>query len=171
MAAPGFAQNVDAVASGAGTVVDYTKTGGDAIHNSISEAVNDSRFWAAMTGPIVIIVAVVCIAFIIRDPSAALQLLKEPGALRDIGIAFVTVTLLLLIYVYLLRPEIRIGKMTTIAQLCPDRWVYEQKTQKCEPRYKTKCVAFSPKDPNLQSYASQCEFARACGTDWAGVCN
>lgn len=171
MATSGFAQNVDTVASGVETVAEYAQTGGDVVQKSISETVNDPHFWAAMTGPIVIIVAIVCIALVIRDPAAALQLFKEPGALRDIIIALLTVTLLLLIYVYLLRPEIRIGKMTTIAQLCPDRWAYNQKTQKCEPRYTTSCVAFSPKDPNLQSYHSQCEFARACGTDWAGVCN
>lgn len=167
MAAPGFAGSVDTITTGVGDAL----ASGEGIKNSIGETLSDPHFWSAMAGPAVVIILAGLAVAVIRNWEAALELFKRPNVLRDAIIALATVTLLLLIYVYLLRPEIRIGKLTRIDQLCPDRWAYNQKTQRCEPRYTTKCTPFSPKDPNLQSYRSQCDLAMSCGTDWAGVCN
>lgn len=88
----------------------------------------------------------------------------------DIAVTLATVALLVGIYLMILKPTVQITKDTRIDQVCPDRWAYNAKTKKCEPRYKTSCMEFSPTDPNLQNYVSQCEFAAQCGTNWAGMC-
>jgi hypothetical protein len=136
-----------------------------------AEMLSDPSFWSAMAPGIgVILVGGLAVAAA-RNPAETIALFMKPGVLRDAIIGVATATLLLLIYVYLLRPEIRIGKNTKIDQICPDRWAYNQKTRKCDPKYKTTCRSFSPEDPNLQSYRSQCDLALSCSTDWAGSCN
>lgn len=86
----------------------------------------------------------------------------------DVIVTLATVALLVGFYYFVLQPQIRIRKSTRISQQCPDRWLFNG--EKCEPRYETSCLPFSPNDPNMQSYTSQCEFAKRCGTNWGGMC-
>jgi len=171
MADPGFARTVNKAASDIGTGADYAISGADTVRNSLGETLSDPKFWAAMAPSIGVLALLGLGVFVYRNQEATIKLFKEPGVLRDAIIALATAALLLTIYVYLLLPEIHIGADTRIDQLCPDRWVYNAKSGKCEPKYTTQCVAFSPKDPNLQTYSSQCELALSCATDWAGMCN
>jgi hypothetical protein len=170
MATSGFAENVKTLTMDVKGIGEYAKDKGDVVKKSIGETLSDPRFWSAMAIPTVVVGIAAALVWAIRNWDAVVELFKQPNLKRDTLIVLVTVTLLLLIYVYLLRPEIRIGKNTRIDQLCPDRWAYNQTTKKCEPRYTTKCTPFSPKDPNLQSYRAQCDLAIACATNWAGVC-
>jgi hypothetical protein len=171
MATSGFAESVDTVGTGIKDTAGYAKDQAEVVKKSIGETLSDPHFWSAMAVPVVVIGLAGAAVALLAHWRTVIELFKQPNVFRDALIALATVTLLLLIYVYLLKPEIRIGKLTRIDQLCPDRWAYDQKTKKCEPRYTTKCTAFSPKDPNLQSYRAQCDFAVSCGTDWAGVCS
>jgi len=171
MATSGFAETIDTVGTGIKDTAAYAKSGGEVVTKSVGETLSDPHFWSAMAIPVAVIGLSAAAIGVLMNWRATVELFKQPNVFRDALIALVTVTLLLLIYVYVLRPEIRIGKLARIDQLCPDRWAYNQKTKKCEPRYTTKCMAFYPKDPNLQSYRAQCDFAVSCGTDWAGVCS
>ena len=171
MADPGFARTVNAAASDIRTGVDYATSGAEIVRSSLGETLSDPQFWAAMAPSIGVIAAIGLGILVYRNWPATVALFREPGVLRDAIIALATAALLLTIYVYLLQPEIRIGANTRIDQMCPDRWVFNAKSGKCEPKYTTRCAAFSPKDPNLQTYSSQCDLALSCSTDWAGMCN
>jgi|688.fasta_scaffold00948_4 hypothetical protein len=170
MATSGFAENVKTFATDVKGIGEYAKDKGDVVKKSIGETLSDPSFWSAMAIPAGVVGIVGSLVWAYQNWETVVEIFKQPNTKRDILVTLVTVTLLLLIYVYVLRPEIRIGKNTRIDQLCPDRWVYNQKTKRCEPRYKTQCREFSPDDPTLQSYREQCDFATTCGTNWAGVC-
>jgi len=171
MADPGFATTINQAGSDIRTGVDYAVSGADTVKNSLGETLSDPHFWSAMAPGIAIVGLFGLGIIVFRNPAATIALFREPGVFRDAIIALTTAALLLAIYIYLLKPEIRIGANTKIDQVCPDRWAYNEKTKKCEPRYTTQCVAFSPNNPTLQTYRSQCDFALSCGTDWAGMCN
>ncbi len=170
MATSGFAESVGRLRSGVSEATDYAQSKGDVVKKSIGETLSDPKFWSAMAVPTAVVAMIGGLVWAYQNWSTVVEMFKQPNIKRDILVTLVTVTLLLLIYVYVLRPEIRIGKNTRIEQMCPDRWVYNSTTKRCEPKYKTQCRDFSPDDPTLQSYREQCDFAKACGTNWAGVC-
>ena len=103
-----------------------------------------------------------------KNPDLVMELMKSPTLLRDIGIAIGVSFFMILIYLYVLRPQIRINTFTRIDTQCPDRWAYDTSTKQCIPKYRTSCKPFRPE--TMKSYKDQCDFASACGTTWGGQC-
>jgi len=123
-----------------------------------------------MAAPAVVILLAIILVWGLRNPETVKSILADPNILRDVFLSGVTVAILLSVYVIFLKPEIRIGTRTKIDQKCPDRWAYDTATGYCEPKYKTSCQRFRATDPSMQSFRGQCDFALACGTNWAGMC-
>jgi hypothetical protein len=92
------------------------------------------------------------------------------AALVNSAVCAVTVAVLLALYHYVLRPQVILDPRRS-TQLCPDRWVYNNRTLRCEPRYKTDCLPFHPDRRHPLSRKEQCEVASKCGTNWAGACD
>ena len=100
---------------------------------------------------------------------SVLDTLAQYEWLPDVMITLATCALLLGIYSMILQPQIRLQKRTVIKdQPCPDMWQYNEKTGMCQPTYETACLPFRAGE--FETYHSQCEFAKRCGTNWAGLC-
>lgn len=140
------------------------------LRTSAYELVKDPLFWLAATIPIVVIGLAALLVWAVQNPDKVILIVTDPQNIRDTLVAVTTLIFLLFIYMYVLRPEVRVGVLTKIDQKCPDRWILSQETGKCKPMYPTHCQPFSPSDPNLQTYREQCRFASRCGTNWGGVC-
>jgi hypothetical protein len=140
------------------------------IRSGAYELVKDPLFWIEATIPIVVIGLAALLVWAVQNPDKVLLIVTDPATIRDTAVAVTTLVFLLFIYVYVLRPEIRVGVLSKIDQQCPDRWIFSRKSGKCEPTYPTQCKPFFPSDSNLQSYRDQCRFASKCGTNWGGVC-
>lgn len=132
------------------------------------EWLTDKTFWVSMAPSLVVIALAIGVGYSFMNPGWILTMFRSPTFLQDIGIALATTAFLLLLYVFILRPEVRINTMTRIDQACPDRWVLNQSTGECEPRYRTSCSPFRP--GTLKTFRDQCDFASSCGTTWAGFC-
>lgn len=140
------------------------------IRDGVGGVLSDPKFWVAMAAPAVVILLAIVVVWGLRNPDVVKSILADPNILRDVFLSGVTVAILLSVYVIFLKPEIRIGVRTKIDQKCPDRWALDPHTGYCEPKYKTSCQRFRPTDPSMQSFRGQCDFALACGTNWAGLC-
>lgn len=132
------------------------------------EWLTDKTFWVSMAPSIVVITVAIGALYLFLHPDRILTVLRSPTLIQDIGLTIVTTAFLLLIYVFVLRPQVRINTFTRIEQTCPDRWAFNESTGECEPRYRTSCTPFRPQ--TLKSFRDQCDFASACGTTWAGFC-
>jgi hypothetical protein len=84
-------------------------------------------------------------------------------------VAVFTVALILL-YKYLINPQIIVTADTSSMAKCPDRWNYDSIKKMCEPGYETHCLPFNPDVPTLNTYSAKCNVARSCGTTWSGFC-
>lgn len=129
----------------------------------------DPAFWASLAPAFAVALFGGGLAYLAFHPVLVLRVLKSPTLVPDIVLALVTALFLLLLYVYILRPQVRINTFTRITQKCPDRWAFNESTHRCEPRYTTSCKPFDP--DTLKSYGEQCDFASACGTTWGGQCS
>lgn len=88
------------------------------------------------------------------------------------SIAWTTVftVVLLVIYKYVINPQLVITVTDSMLNGCPDRWTFNSATKKCEPNYQTTCLPFPLDNPMLDNVAAKCNLARSCGTTWAGFC-
>ena len=132
------------------------------------EVLTDPKFWISLSPAILLILVAGGIWTVFRRPELATALMQSPTLLRDIGLALGVSFFLILIYLYVLRPQIRINTFTRIDTQCPDRWSYNSQTKQCHPNYRTDCKPFRPEI--LKSFSDQCDFASACGTTWGGQC-
>jgi len=78
--------------------------------------------------------------------------------------------ILLVIYKYVLNPQIVVPIDGNSMAMCPDRWTYDSDKQVCEPQYSTHCLPFNPKAQTLTTPAEKCALAKRCNTDWSGLC-
>jgi len=77
---------------------------------------------------------------------------------------------LILIYKFVINPQMI--KRATNANMakCPDMWVYNESAKQCEPKYDTDCVPFDPNQDILKTPTGKCNLARECNTTWSGFC-
>jgi len=76
----------------------------------------------------------------------------------------------LLIYKFVINPQmVVVPDMSKMSQ-CPDRWNYNPASKQCEAAYQTACLPFDPSASTLDSYTAKCNLARTCGTTWSGFC-
>jgi hypothetical protein len=78
--------------------------------------------------------------------------------------------LFLVIYKFVINPQMIVTPTATSLGTCPDRWSFNVTTKMCEPNYKTQCMPFNPDMSTLNTYAAKCNVARSCGTTWGGFC-
>jgi hypothetical protein len=78
--------------------------------------------------------------------------------------------ILLIIYKFVINPQIVLTLDPTKMAKCPDTWKYNVATKLCEPNSATSCMPFSPDESTIQSAAAKCNLARTCGTTWSGMC-
>lgn len=78
--------------------------------------------------------------------------------------------ILLVIYKFVINPQIVLRLDSTKMARCPDNWKYNVATKLCEPNAATSCMPFSPDESTVQSAAAKCNLARTCGTTWSGMC-
>jgi len=76
----------------------------------------------------------------------------------------------LLIYKFVINPQVVFTPNAKSMAQCPDRWNYNMVSRMCEPGYDTHCMPFDPSAPTLESASSKCNVARSCGTTWSGYC-
>ena len=76
----------------------------------------------------------------------------------------------LVIYKYLVNPQIVVYADSSAMSQCPERWLYNSGTSMCEPAYDTSCMPFDPKAPTLKSVKAKCNVANSCGTTWGTMC-
>jgi hypothetical protein len=78
--------------------------------------------------------------------------------------------LMLVIYKFVINPQVVLTLDPTKMAKCPDAWVYNSGTKLCEPNMPSECYPFDPDAPAIQSAAAKCNLARTCGTSWSGMC-
>jgi hypothetical protein len=83
--------------------------------------------------------------------------------------AFFTVGFLL-IYKFVINPQVILSLDTSKMAKCPDGWAYNIATSTCDPQVKSTCYPFDPDAIAIQSAAAKCNLARTCGTTWSGMC-
>lgn len=72
----------------------------------------------------------------------------------------------LVIYKFVINPQIVVTPSRKHLSDCPERWKFDGTN--CIPQYETKCIAFNPK--TIQTIQQACNIAKKCGTDWDGMC-
>lgn len=77
---------------------------------------------------------------------------------------------LLIVYKYVINPQIVLQLDITKMAKCPDSWTYNYAISLCEPNASTSCTAFNPDATTIQSATAKCNLARTCGTTWSGMC-
>lgn len=77
---------------------------------------------------------------------------------------------LLIVYKYVINPQIVIRLDTTKMAKCPDSWTYNLASNLCQPNAATSCMPFDPDATTIQSAIAKCNLARQCGTTWSGMC-
>ena len=77
---------------------------------------------------------------------------------------------LLIVYKYVINPQIVIRLDTTKMAKCPDSWTYNLASNLCQPNAATSCMPFDPDATTIQSVIAKCNLARQCGTTWSGMC-
>ena len=85
-------------------------------------------------------------------------------------IAAVVTLILLVLYKYVLNPQVIYTPDIANMTKCPDRWNYDPVSKNCVPAYKTSCLPFNPENSHLDTLTSRCNVARSCGTTWSGFC-
>jgi hypothetical protein len=90
--------------------------------------------------------------------------------LSTAALTVVFTIVLLLVYKFVINPQIVVSLDTTKMTKCPDAWTYNLQSKLCEPNASTGCMPFDPDAPSIQSAAAKCNLARTCGTSWAGMC-
>jgi len=78
--------------------------------------------------------------------------------------------ILLIVYKYVINPQIVIRLDTTKMAKCPDGWKYNLASNLCQPNAATSCMPFDPDASTIQSAIAKCNLARQCGTTWSGMC-
>lgn len=84
-------------------------------------------------------------------------------------LAFAFTIFFMVVYYYILKPEVYKDSGKTPVALCPKRWNYNSNTQMCVPGYDTKCMPFDPQSPAYTSAKQKCAIARSCQTEWEGI--
>ena len=77
---------------------------------------------------------------------------------------------LLIVYKYVINPQIVISLNTAKMAKCPDSWTYNLASNLCQPNAATSCMPFDPDATTIQSASAKCNLARQCGTTWSGMC-
>lgn len=75
----------------------------------------------------------------------------------------------MVVYYYILKPEVYKDSGKKPVALCPKRWNYNTNTKMCVPGYDTKCMPFDPQSPAYTSAKQKCAIARSCQTEWDGI--
>jgi hypothetical protein len=78
--------------------------------------------------------------------------------------------IMLVIYKFVINPQIVLTMDASKMGKCPDAWTYNVSTKMCEPNAATGCMPFDPDAPSIQSASAKCNLARTCGTSWGGMC-
>jgi hypothetical protein len=78
--------------------------------------------------------------------------------------------LMLVIYKFVINPQVVLTLDPTKMAKCPDGWQYSISSKLCEPPASTNCTAIDPDAVAIQSAAAKCNLARTCGTTWSGMC-
>ena len=90
--------------------------------------------------------------------------------LSTIALTVVFTIVLLVVYKFVINPQVVMGIDTSKMAKCPDSWTYNAANGVCEPNMSTECYPFDPDAPAIQSAAAKCNLARTCGTSWSGMC-
>jgi len=80
--------------------------------------------------------------------------------------ALITIAVLLILYRFVFNPQIVTGGSKSGASTCPAAWSYMD--GKCMPPKGSVCAPFDPS--KITSVVEACNTARACGSDWPGMC-
>jgi len=78
--------------------------------------------------------------------------------------------ILLIVYKYVINPQIVLRMDPTKMAKCPDSWTYDSASNLCKPNALTSCMPFDPDASTIQSAVAKCNLARSCGTTWLGMC-
>ncbi|NDB81503.1 MAG: hypothetical protein EB127_01950 [Alphaproteobacteria bacterium] len=77
----------------------------------------------------------------------------------------------LVIYKYVINPQVVVTLDGSKMNKCPDGWDYDFATNQCYYNSPVSgCLPFNPDDEAIQSAAAKCNLARQCGTTWNGAC-
>jgi hypothetical protein len=76
----------------------------------------------------------------------------------------------LVVYKFVINPQVILTLDTKKMAKCPDGWAYNVATSTCDPQVKTSCYPFDPDAVAMQSAPAKCNLARTCGTTWSGMC-
>jgi hypothetical protein len=90
--------------------------------------------------------------------------------LNTVGLTVVFTVLMLVVYKFVINPQVVSSLDPTKMAKCPDGWTYNISTKLCEPNTKTSCYPFDPDATSIQLAAAKCNLARTCGTTWSGMC-
>jgi hypothetical protein len=90
--------------------------------------------------------------------------------LNTVVLTVVFTLIMLVIYKFVINPQVVLTLDPTKMAKCPDSWTYNMTTSMCEPNMPTTCYPFDPDAPAIQSAAAKCNLARTCGTSWSGMC-
>lgn len=85
-----------------------------------------------------------------------------------IALTVVFTILFLVLYKFVVNPQV-VAKLDPIKMsLCPDGWTFNGAL--CSPDHSTHCTPFDPTASSLQTVAARCALAVSCGTTWNGMC-
>ena len=90
--------------------------------------------------------------------------------LSTVGWTILFTAIMLVVYKFVINPQVVLTLDPTKMAKCPDGWSYNLPTKLCQPDSQTTCMAFDPDAPSIQSAAAKCNLARSCGTSWSGMC-
>jgi hypothetical protein len=91
--------------------------------------------------------------------------------MRYVEIAIWTIVLAgvgLVIYKFIVNPQIIVTPSVEKLSQCPTRWTYDAGTKLCSPDYATSCKPFDPS--TITNVQQACNIATTCGTNWSDVC-
>ena len=86
------------------------------------------------------------------------------------ALTIVFTVILLVIYKYVINPQIVLRLDPTKMSKCPDSWTHDVSKNLCIPNSSSKCMPFDPDTSTIQSATAKCNLARSCGTTWSGMC-
>jgi hypothetical protein len=79
--------------------------------------------------------------------------------------------LFLVIYKYVINPQVILKLDASKMSKCPDGWLYDSEKNLCfYDSPVSGCLPFNPDDVSIQSTSAKCNLARQCGTTWNGMC-
>jgi hypothetical protein len=90
--------------------------------------------------------------------------------LSTVGWTVLFTVIMLVVYKFVINPQVVLKIDPTKMAKCPDGWSYNIVTKLCQPDSQTNCMVFDPDASSIQSAAAKCNLARSCGTSWSGLC-